>query len=301
MAKLPWYKWYPTDWRLSESRADMDLAERGLYRDLLDIHYSDGSIPADPAVLAKMLSVDPVAFAAAWVKVSLRFKPHRTNPERLVNKRAAKACKELATYRQAQSEIARIAAKERSKRQKQKQLDPEATLRLPSANPQPSESDTDTDTESEKKNTPPTPQGGSAWATRFHAWWDFYPRKAAKGDALKAYQAIVVDGKVRPEQRAELKGLPSFAERHDRLVETTMAWLGEFAGRDPTTVPYPATFLRRLDWLAAPVVALAKRGVSDAERRQERSQDNIREWLERKRAEGGSDSDRVIEVCADLS
>ena len=33
---LPWYRWYTGDWLGSPTRPDMSLAERGMYRDLLD-------------------------------------------------------------------------------------------------------------------------------------------------------------------------------------------------------------------------------------------------------------------------
>lgn len=299
-AKLPWYQWFHRDWLMDEARADMNLSERGLYRDCLDLNYANGSIPADPSVLFRLLAVDREEFDAAWVKVSEYFEPTEWDATRLTNSRANEVMGENKEYRKAQSDHAK---KGWEKRRKQKTLMAKGTHKQPIAEGKGSQcySDADADTESEKKNTPPTPQGGSGWRERFDDWWQAYPRKAAKGDALKAYKAIVFQGKVRDEQRAELVTLPDFTDRHARLVASTTAWLGEFKGRDPTTVPYPATFLRRLDWLAAPVMALAKRGMSDAERRQERSQDNIREWLERKRAEGGSDSNRVVEVCADIS
>ena len=66
---LPWYRWFCADWLSSETRLGMDLAARGVYRDLLDYHYQEGSIPAEPAVLARFLGVGMDEFGAAWKQV----------------------------------------------------------------------------------------------------------------------------------------------------------------------------------------------------------------------------------------
>lgn len=65
----------------------------------------------------------------------------------------------------------------------------------------------------------------------FDTWWQRYPRKVAKADARKAWEKM---------DRIE-KGLASeVISDHARL------WAAE--GRGTSTIPYPATWLRRESW-----------------------------------------------------
>lgn len=72
---LPWYKWFPADWRGSRKVQRMGLAERGLYRELLDECYEKGSIPADPDEIAELMGMD-LAEITPYLPVVLRcFRP----------------------------------------------------------------------------------------------------------------------------------------------------------------------------------------------------------------------------------
>lgn len=48
------YPWYIADWRESETRIRLSLAERGLYREMLDYCYLEGSVPTDPMQLSRI-------------------------------------------------------------------------------------------------------------------------------------------------------------------------------------------------------------------------------------------------------
>jgi uncharacterized protein YdaU (DUF1376 family) len=48
------YPWYVADWRNSETRARLTLAERGLFRELIDQCAMEGSIPDDARMLARI-------------------------------------------------------------------------------------------------------------------------------------------------------------------------------------------------------------------------------------------------------
>ncbi len=48
------YPWYIADWRESETRIKLSLAERGLYRELLDYCYLEGSVPTDEVQLSRI-------------------------------------------------------------------------------------------------------------------------------------------------------------------------------------------------------------------------------------------------------
>lgn len=85
-------------------------------------------------------------------------------------------------------------------------------------------------------NTPAQPseqkKPANKYPADFEAWYKIYPRKKAKGDALKAYKAArkVVE--------------------QDELLEKTakFARYVEQSGTEPQFVPYPATWLRAAQW-----------------------------------------------------
>ena len=101
---LPWYRWYAEDWLASPTRLDMSLAERGMYRDLLDWHYAEGSIPAEETKLRRRLAVTDEEFAAAWSAVSHKFEPCTEDPDRLINRRATDVMAETETFLRKQAE-----------------------------------------------------------------------------------------------------------------------------------------------------------------------------------------------------
>lgn len=73
MNTLDWYPWYWKNWRLSEARETMNGVERGIYRELLDYCWSDGSIPDDVAAIARLTKHDEATIQAAWATVGKWF------------------------------------------------------------------------------------------------------------------------------------------------------------------------------------------------------------------------------------
>jgi len=76
--ELYYYTWFTDRWQLSQARVEMNLAERGLYRELLDYFYTNGSLPADEATLARIVGAQAAEFRRAWRKVSGWFAPDDT-------------------------------------------------------------------------------------------------------------------------------------------------------------------------------------------------------------------------------
>jgi len=54
MSKLHSYPWYPADWRDSETRAAMSMEEHGIYRELLDYCWVEGTLPTSHKLLIKL-------------------------------------------------------------------------------------------------------------------------------------------------------------------------------------------------------------------------------------------------------
>lgn len=73
MAELFFYPWYVDRWRSSEARMQMNSAERGVYRELLDYVYQHGSLPADTVALARISGIPSREFKRSWPRVSQWF------------------------------------------------------------------------------------------------------------------------------------------------------------------------------------------------------------------------------------
>lgn len=109
--KPPAYQHYPADYLSDEDTATMTLEEEGAYRRLLDHHWREGSIPADPEQLRRLLKWIPMRrFRAIWAKVGGCFSPAADRPERLVNERLAMQRQELEDFRAERSESGRKGA-----------------------------------------------------------------------------------------------------------------------------------------------------------------------------------------------
>jgi len=97
---LPWYKWCASDWVRCETRFNLSLAERGIFRDLLDLHYLEGSIPKNPRVLIGFLGAPDgeETFNKSWEKISKLFSEHPSDPDRLVNRKAMEMLREQRKF-----------------------------------------------------------------------------------------------------------------------------------------------------------------------------------------------------------
>lgn len=236
MGKLS-HLWHHGTWLSSETRHSFTAAQRGVYRDALDLCYAEGSIPADESTLMRLLAVTPQEFAETWPVVQRKFENHPERSDRLINRKASEVLEEQERYSKKQAANAYKRWDSKRKATAEAAQCDGINLAMPKR--------------SSKEDH--AHHSMSKWGELFEQWWGAYPRKIAKADAQKAYQSIVVEGKAKPEQRDGLKGFPNFAERHAQLVTATKRWARlEFAKRDADKIPYPATYLRRLDWLSAP-------------------------------------------------
>lgn len=63
---LPYYKWFWQDYRANRKVQRMSYIERGLYRELLDECWAEGSIPSDMAELADICGCPEQVMTDAW-------------------------------------------------------------------------------------------------------------------------------------------------------------------------------------------------------------------------------------------
>ena len=67
------YPWYINDWLGSSTRAVMSAEERGIYRDLLDACWRDGSLPAHEDTLQRIACVTDIEWRRSWPAVRDKF------------------------------------------------------------------------------------------------------------------------------------------------------------------------------------------------------------------------------------
>lgn len=154
---LPWYKWFVSDWRNSETRFRLSLAERGLYRELLDLHHAEGSIPSDKTTLRLMVGATAEDFDVAWANVAPLFHTHKSKPGRLVNDRALSVIAESEKYQKAQRVNGSRGGRPKKTQPKPMGFENE-TQKKARARASESESDTDVSTSNEV-DTPKPPSG----------------------------------------------------------------------------------------------------------------------------------------------
>lgn len=70
---LSWYPWYWQDWRANRKVQRMTVTERGIYRELLDECWCEGSLPADMESLADVVRCSVEEMTAAWPALESSF------------------------------------------------------------------------------------------------------------------------------------------------------------------------------------------------------------------------------------
>jgi uncharacterized protein YdaU (DUF1376 family) len=98
MARMPWY---PRDF--ASSTRGWPLIARGLYRELLDVQWDMGSLPAEPGDLRAIIGASPREWSIAWPfvepKLPLGADGRRQNPR--LEQHRAKAAEIGATKQKA--------------------------------------------------------------------------------------------------------------------------------------------------------------------------------------------------------
>jgi uncharacterized protein YdaU (DUF1376 family) len=108
------YPWYISDWRESETRIEMNLEQRGLYRELLDYCYREGTLPDDPRKLAIIAGCTEQEFERAWPAVSDKFT--RTDDHRLQHHRVNQILPELERWHEQRRKAGQVSGLSRRKK-----------------------------------------------------------------------------------------------------------------------------------------------------------------------------------------
>jgi uncharacterized protein YdaU (DUF1376 family) len=106
----PSFQFYPRDYLTSVKVLAMSYEARGLYVHLLCLCWLEGSLPADPAMLARLCHLTPKAFAPLWRQVSPCF---TSTDDRLRNARLDREREKQDTYRDAKSRAGKLGNQKR--------------------------------------------------------------------------------------------------------------------------------------------------------------------------------------------
>jgi uncharacterized protein YdaU (DUF1376 family) len=102
--RSPAFQFYPKDFLSDEKQISMSLAAVGIYMRLICHCWNEGSLPADPAVLARLSGATKRQIAELWPSISPCFKTSEDG--RLVHPRLEREREKQATFRQRQSDRA---------------------------------------------------------------------------------------------------------------------------------------------------------------------------------------------------
>ncbi len=98
--KAPAYQWFVKDWRSSRATMRMSMAERGVYREMLDEQWEERSLPDSPEEVADLIATTDGQRAevlAAWVVVRRKFVS--AEPGRIFNVRLEQARREFKAFK----------------------------------------------------------------------------------------------------------------------------------------------------------------------------------------------------------
>ncbi|NIM48942.1 MAG: DUF1376 domain-containing protein [Gemmatimonadales bacterium] len=112
----PYYRCWWKDLQTDEKYRGMTFAERGLYRDLLDLNFSEGSIPADPDKIAAVLRAKPAEVRRLWKAVEPCFKSVRNRASRCSNPRMNREIRWYESLRKAGKKAGKASSRARSQR-----------------------------------------------------------------------------------------------------------------------------------------------------------------------------------------
>ena len=196
-----------------QDTAHLSLAEHGAYTMLLDHYYgSEKPLPNDNTALFRICRAFTQDEQTAVMNVADSFFPVNGDGLRH-NKRADK---ELAKRQAISQKRAKAGAKGADSKWHGKDMTNDTTPTT-----------TTTETATPTTTTPKSPQGGSE---RFDEFWEVYPKKRAKKDALAKWKRKGLD-KIADQLIADVKN----------RIENDDEWRGGF-------IPHPTTYINGERW-----------------------------------------------------
>jgi hypothetical protein len=82
---VTYYEWSVIRWLASDTRAMLDPAGRGIYREIIDLCYTQGSIPKDLELLARKVDCTEEQMRRVWPIIAKHFKANKKDTSVLIN------------------------------------------------------------------------------------------------------------------------------------------------------------------------------------------------------------------------
>lgn len=232
----------------------MTPAEVGLYIRALAVSWDAGPLPADEAVLARMLMVPLPEFRKLWRVVGAKFEATEYG---FVNRRLEHERGQQAAFREQQKAKGQASAKARWGNQTGNPKVTTVTPRLqPEGQPEGNSSNCtllSASSEDQKQKTPRTKRAEPAEG--FEEFWLAYPLKVAKVDALKAWNRIAPNLELRGRIHASLLWqAPDLTFEKDGKIKGTYpaSWLNAERWNDEqparAAVSRPPQLEPEVDW-----------------------------------------------------
>lgn len=228
--KSPAFQWYPGDYLASQRVQLMSLEEEGAYIRLLCFCWVHGSIPSDPDRCARLIGKGGSTTLATTLLTM--FQPDPNDASKMVHDRLEIERKKQSDWRQKSVEGGKNSAALREKKRKPRVVQPPCQ---PNGNSSPSLLQSPVSCLLSISPTPDSqnnPVAAAPLADGFDEFWQAYPKKAGKGDAVKSWRKL----NCAPLLPQILTGI--------RLAKASDSWTkdgGQF-------IPHPATWLNRTGW-----------------------------------------------------
>lgn len=230
--------WSVTDWRTDELFLTLNNHEKGIYRELLDECWINGSISDSPEVLALLCRESVETMAALWAKVSSKF-PY-ISQGRVTSKRLEKDRKRLEFIRSERRKAGQLGGIANAKQMRSKQeakgkqkvasaynyiLNQSDSIEASAIAKRSQTQTADSRLQTREENTP------SATADRFDVFWQGSTRRGSKKDAL-----------------TEWRKLPDVERTSGKIESGMAAWQASEQWQDETKQPHIVRWLRRRGW-----------------------------------------------------
>lgn len=105
--RAPAFQFYPKDFLSDEHVRLMSLQERGAYITLICLCWAEGTIPADVALMSRVLGSPEHALRKMWPALAPCFRPAGTDASRLIHPRLERERKKQRAFRRKQAENGR--------------------------------------------------------------------------------------------------------------------------------------------------------------------------------------------------
>jgi len=86
--EIHFYEWYISRWQTSDAHDELDAAGRGIYREMLDVCYAQGSVTSDAAILCRRCACTSEELESRWAVIRRHFQAHKKDKGKLVNAHA---------------------------------------------------------------------------------------------------------------------------------------------------------------------------------------------------------------------